>query len=73
MKQVPYTISKTGKPINNQQDLIDDLVIALWLIEKWDKTQREQWAKILIELMNCPIEEPANRLNAMKEAKNAIN
>lgn len=69
----PYTIPKTGKPIISQEDLITDLTIALWLIEKWSTTsQREQGAKIMIELMTRPIEAPADRLSAMTPAKQNI-
>ena len=67
------SIPKTWKIINNQNELIQELTIALWLIEKWSTSAiKDKWADIMIELMNSPIEEPANRLDAMHEAKLAI-
>ena len=32
-KEFLHSIPKSGKPISNQQDLIDDLTIALGLVE----------------------------------------
>ena len=67
------SIPKTWKTINDQNELIQELTIALWLIEHWSTSAiKNTWANIMFELMNRPIEEPANRLDAMRQAKLAI-
>lgn len=56
--------------INNQENLILDLIIALWLIEKWKSAhEKEQWAKMMIALMQAKIQPPADWKNAMQKAK----
>ena len=41
-EQFPYTIPKQGKPIIIQEDLIQDLTIALGLIQSNNKENTEQ-------------------------------
>lgn len=68
-----FTIPKTGKPIDNQDELIEELTIALWLIYTGKNSDlREKWARIMIELMNRPIYEPADWLSAMNNVKQSI-
>ncbi len=68
----PYDIPKIGKPITSQEDLVTDLTIAQWLIHSQTTEAREQGAKIIIELMNRPIEAPAERISAMEQAKKNV-
>lgn len=68
----PYSIPKQGKPIIIQEDLIQDLTIALGLIQSNNKENTEQWAKLMIELINRPIEYPAEWESAFIQAKQNI-
>jgi len=67
------SIPQTGKSISDQNELISDLTIALWLVTYWETVGiREQGAKILLELINRPIETPASWIDAMSIAKRSI-
>ena len=71
-KEFPYPLPQQGKPITHQENLIQDLIIALGLIQLWSKIQREKGAKIMIELLHCPVEKPANRIDAMSQAQRTV-
>lgn len=68
-----HEIGRIWPVIDNQDQLVQDLEIALGLVYFGSTvTAKETGAKIMLELSTCRIAEPANWIEAVLQAKKNI-